>query len=88
MKVDFHFILRLCSEYTSEQACESSCHQVSHKKCYWKSPVLSSSSSSQGYATCTTDPKSCNDGVCDALEKYDETSCPQDCIDHGNIRIN
>lgn len=37
------------------------------------------------YSTCSSDPRTCPDGVCDSLERLSSAICPQDCMPKKNI---
>ena len=90
---------RWCAEYETEEACEGACHAVTGEgafcletylililgeSCHWKSGNTSFSPTiGFSYSTCTPSISSCNDGVCDALERMDNSICPQDCVEKG-----
>ena len=74
-----------CSEYTNEKLCKDACHGRTGQKCLWKDGKVFNKSNAVDYAysTCSTDIDSCNDGLCDSLEKKEESLCPQDCFYKG-----
>ena len=37
------------------------------------------------YTTCSSDPRSCPDQICDSLEQISSAICPQDCMPKENI---
>ena len=55
--------------------------------CLWKAGVNSAATKkSFAYSTCTGSLSSCNDGLCDQLERVDQSLCPQDCVEKGYER--
>ncbi|KAH7981602.1 hypothetical protein HPB52_000112 [Rhipicephalus sanguineus] len=73
---------RLCGQQLSETQCLASCGPGTvDGRCRWRhgSDTLHLSAH---YSTCTGDPESCPDGICDELELMQPTLCPQDCAEH------
>ncbi|KAG5899920.1 hypothetical protein JTB14_002471 [Gonioctena quinquepunctata] len=48
------------------------------ERCIWRGDAISPNITHL-YSTCTPDPKTCPDGICDSLEILNDLICPQDC---------
>ena len=58
------------------------------ESCQWKAGLKTEGpATSYSYSTCSTDTSTCNDGECDALERAEDSLCPQDCVGKGKTRI-
>ncbi|XP_054919282.1 uncharacterized protein [Dermacentor andersoni] len=73
---------RLCGQQLSETQCLASCGPGTvDGRCRWRHGSNGRHLSTR-YSTCTGDPESCPDSICDELELMQPSLCPQDCAEH------
>lgn len=73
---------RLCGQQLSETQCLASCGPGTvDGRCRWRHGSNGRHLTTR-YSTCTGDPESCPDGICDELELMQPSLCPQDCAEH------
>ncbi|XP_076327113.1 proto-oncogene tyrosine-protein kinase receptor Ret-like isoform X2 [Tachypleus tridentatus] len=71
-----------CAKYGVQNICLASCGiGTARAHCFWRENNYKIFPTTK-YATCSSDIKTCPDGVCDELEKMYGHVCPQDCCEN------